>query len=432
MSYPFGNTIIPDIDLVPEAFLYKFTHIPTGMWYRGMHGLKENESPFDGTYWNSSSDEDFKLLLETKPLEFEYEITNYGTMREMFKLENETLTKLDAQNCKLSWNKWNGFIYETEELPRLKLIDKLAKDAYDKNSNLERVVEDVASLYKGLVRLQVRFDTNLSQKKISEYRNEMKSNNSTKGFTITIVRRDGQRVLVGGNHTLEAAKNFKKIEVVYIDEDLTMEEMQALGNALNRKVEIQRMTTAISDCASDLVDLYKSKKIKDSSFKDKYSSDYIRITGGFKGNEITKVRKEARYLIEEESSWKKGKKWINWKDNNTIHKRVDEKMQLAAAQTTDLQLCTTSSATFRADRIQEDWIKDADMRKKIKLNPRPNIKILMHYQDQKTLNEFVKSQNEKIHKRILVSFLKGEGIKNPIVIFENLEFWEDKLILKND
>ena len=33
----------------------------------------------------------------------------------------------------------------------------------------------------------------------------------------------------------------------------------------------------------------------------------------------------------------------------------------------------------------------------------------------------------KIHKRILVSFLKGEDIKNPIVIFEDLEFWEDKI-----
>ena len=152
----------------------------------------------------------------------------------------------------------------------------------------------------------------------------MKANNGTKGFTLTIVRRDGQKVLVGGNHTLESAKNFKRIEVVYIDEDLTMEEMQALGNALNRKVEIQRMTTAIGDCASDLVDLYKSKKIKDSSFKDKYSTDYIKITGGFKGNEITKVRKEARYLIEEQASWKKGKKWIDWTDNGTKHKRVDD------------------------------------------------------------------------------------------------------------
>jgi len=427
MSYPFGNTITPDIDLVPEAFMYKFTHRPTKRWYIGMHGLKEHESPFDGSYWNSSTDDGFKTLLEANPLEFDYEITNYGTMREMFKLENQTLTKLDAQNSKLSWNKWNGFVYETDELPRLKLIDELAKNAYDKNSGLERVMEDVADLYEGLVRLQVRFDNNLSHKKISEYRNEMKANNGTKGFTLTIVRRDGQKVLVGGNHTLESAKNFKRIEVVYIDEDLTMEEMQALGNALNRKVEIQRMTTAIGDCASDLVDLYKSKKIKDSSFKDKYSTDYIKITGGFKGNEITKVRKEARYLIEEQASWKKGKKWIDWTDNGTKHKRVDEKLQLASAQTDNITFCTTSSATFRADRIQEDWIKDADMRKKIKLKPRSNIKILMHYKDQKTLNEFVKNQNMKIHKRILVSFLKGEDIKNPIVIFEDLEFWEDKI-----
>ena len=62
----------------------------------------------------------------------------------------------------------------------------------------------------------------------------MKSNNSTKGFTLTIVRLPGgKKVLVGGNHTGQSALSAKMIhiEVVYIDEDLSMEEMLALGAA---------------------------------------------------------------------------------------------------------------------------------------------------------------------------------------------------------
>jgi len=435
MSYPFGEVEILDSgDLSPAAFLYTFTHMPTNMWYKGMHGLKENESMYDASYWNSSTDKEFQNLLELKPEEFKYEITHFGSMGEMFKLENQILTKLNAAGDKLSWNKWNGFVYDTPELPRLQLIDKLASDAYDVKSDLERKVMKIDDLISKVIRLQVRFDTSLSHKKISEYKNGMNAENNTKGFTLTIVRRDGQWVLVGGNHTLEAALRSRclNIEVVFIDEDLTMEEMQSLGNALNRQVEIQRMTTEMSDCANDLVTLYYAKKITDDTFNTKWCKDYIKITGGFKGTNIAKVRKLAKDMVREKASWKKGKKWINWNDDkikiaSTNLTRKDEKKQMADATSNDDTLCVTSSATFRTDRIQEDYIKDSDTKIKLGLKPRNNIKILMHYKDGKTLNDYVKSQEQKTHKRILESFLKGEGAKNPIIIFEDLYFWEDRV-----
>ena len=172
MSYPFGEVVFAEAgDRSVAAFIYIFLYVPTGQWYLGMHGLKENEAPWDGTYWNSSTNKEFLELLETEPENFKYSITHYGSMQEMFKLENETLTKLDAAADPLSWNKWNGFVYETPELPRLDLIDKLATDAYDKKSGLERTTEKVEDLYNDIVRLQVRFTTELSHKKISEYRN---------------------------------------------------------------------------------------------------------------------------------------------------------------------------------------------------------------------------------------------------------------------
>ena len=144
MSYPFGENILPKCDYNPEAFLYKFTHNlgpnPSNMWYTGMHGLKKFESSYDGTYWNSSTDEEFKWLLETYPEEFTYEILKFGTMQDMFFEENLYLTEHDAAKNKMSWNKTNGILYKTDELPRLDIIDGLVCDAYNKkNPNRKNV-----------------------------------------------------------------------------------------------------------------------------------------------------------------------------------------------------------------------------------------------------------------------------------------------------
>ena len=430
MTYPFGEVKIKETDLMPEAFIYKFTHKPTSRWYLGMHGLKEDESHRDGAYWNSSTDEEFKELLQTKPQEFLYEISEYGTVSAIYKKENELLESLTAAKYPMSWNKWNGIKYQSEELPRLDLIDKLATDAYDKESDLERKKEKVDEIFDDvdLVKLQVRFDTALSSKKIGEYKNEMKSNNNTKGFTLTIVRLPGgKKVLVGGNHTGQSALSAKMIhiEVVYIDEDLSMEEMLALGDALNRKKEIQRMTTHVDDVAGKLVEFYDNKKITDDTFKDKYSTDYIKITGGFKGKEISKVRAAAKDIIKDRGNWKAGKVWKDWSVRTKIIRK--EKEKLIKAEINDNTFCTIESSMFRTDRIMEDWIEDKDARVKVKEKPRPNIKVLMYYKSFSQNQEYVKSQVVHMHERILKSFLRGEGIKNPIIIFKDLEYYEDKV-----
>tara|TARA_R110001583_G_scaffold83793_8_gene221022 strand:- start:2077 stop:3366 length:1290 start_codon:yes stop_codon:yes gene_type:complete len=427
MNYPFRKVNFGPThsDIPCDAFIYKFTHFPTLKWYIGMHGLKENEGPQDGSYWNSSSDDEFKRLLETEAHNFDYEITHCGSMQEMFKLENEILTELNAAADPLSWNKWNGFVYNTPELPRIDFIDALAAQVYDKNSGLERTIENVQKLLHKIIKLQVRFNTAMSHKKISEYRNEMDANNSTENFILTIVRKNGKYILVGGNHTLKAAELSKKknIEVVWITEDLTMEEMHTLGLALNRKTEVSRMITEIEDCADGLISLYNDKKLTDPTFKDSFSTEYIKVTGGFKGHDIAKVRKIAREFMAEKASWKNGKKWTNWK----LKIRTKERTELAAAITTDSVLCTTQSSTFRTDRVQETWIKDTDARESVGMNPRPNIKIMMHYPTQTDFAAYNKNGERKTHQRILESFLKGEGIKNPLIIFEDLEQWEDRI-----
>ena len=434
MSFPFGET-----NIVPEArkgnhsaHCYKFTHAfgpnPSGKNYRGMHGLKEHESSFDGAYWNSSTDKEFIELLETKPEEFRYEIDYVGSMQEMFKLENELLTKADAASDPMSWNKWNGFKYKTKERPRLRLIDKLAKDAYDVNSGLERESVRVSDLYDQVIRLQTRFDQSESRKKIREYKNRMKSQNSTEGFTITIIRHSDSTylILVGGNHTLESAykAGMQFIDVVYIDEELTMQEMYSYGDALNREVELQRMTTEKESVATKLVNMYEDGTIDkdDREFKSAYCTDYIKTTGGFKGVDISECRKLAKEMLKEKGEWITGKRWIQ-RDNK--QKKEDE--ATVNALTTDSTFCIAMSSSFRADRVMEKWAVDTDSRIAAGLDPRPNIKILMHYPSYLEYQKQMKENNRETHQRIIKSFLRGEGIKSPEMFYEDLVKWEDTI-----
>ena len=61
------------------------------------------------------------------------------------------------------------------------------------------------------------------------------------------------------------------------------------------------------------------------------------------------------------------------------------------------------------------------------MDGRPHIKILMHYPEHIDFIAYNKLAPRKGHQRILESFLKGEGIENPLIIFEDLEQWEDKI-----
>lgn len=417
MSYPFGNNIIPEIDYNPEAFVYEFVHNlgsnPSNKMYTGMHGLKEHESAFDGMYWNSSTDEGFKDLLESKPEEFTYRIIRFGSMREMFKLENEILLGFDnglgAAKSKKSWNKSNGICFTTPELPRLDLINDLVKDAYNKkNPNLKKMkIKDLLS--KDLIRLQVRFESNLSSKKILQYKDRMVADNSTDAFTITIiVTPDGKWILVGGNHTIEAAEkaNMNNINVAFIYEDLTMEEIYALGDALNRKDKIERMVTEVSSVATKMVGLYNAKKLTDGTFKDKYSVKYMKVTGGLVGREITACRKEAISMIENKQLLPKGKKWRDWKTSTNV--KVAE--TLCMSEYNDNTLATSYSGTmFDPDRVVAKWKEDSILRLSNGQEPRKNIIVYLHWSTMKSFLDWSKTdewdKNEETIKAYMFGFL---------------------------
>tara|TARA_Y100001963_G_scaffold158767_1_gene259631 strand:+ start:1200 stop:2534 length:1335 start_codon:yes stop_codon:yes gene_type:complete len=436
-SYPFGKNVLPECDYSPEAIHYKFTHNlgpnPTNKWYSGMHGLKEYESAYDGSYWNSSTDKNFKNLLETNPEEFTYEILNFGSMQEMFKAESLYLTKHKARTNKKSWNKTNGIDFQTVELPRLALIDELAREAYNPKNPNKKNMKVVDLLSEDLIKLQVRFETNLSRNKIKEYKDRMVSENSTKSFTITIVVSDGKWIIVGGNHTLEGILQAKMshINVVFIYEDLSIDELYALGSALNRKDDIDRMNTEISTIARDLVKLFNAKKITDPTFKTKWCTDYMKVTGNLVGKELTACRKEAVDMIEEKASWKEGKRWKNWKLQKS-KQTADDKCK---ALTNDTTFVTWYSGTmFDPDRVVSKWMEDSLVRIENGLEPRSNITVYLHWSTKKSFTEWSNSDEWDKNEETLTMYMYGFihkkteiGVDNftPNVKYKKLEQWED-------
>lgn len=86
------------------AYLYKWIHIPTGMWYIGSRSAKGCH-PNDG--YLCSSHKVKKLILENKS-DWIRDILVLGSPEYIVDLENNYLQTLDAKNDPMSFNKHNG------------------------------------------------------------------------------------------------------------------------------------------------------------------------------------------------------------------------------------------------------------------------------------------------------------------------------------
>jgi ribosomal protein S27AE len=86
------------------AFVYKWTHLPTGRWYIGSR-TANGCHPDDGYICSSKR---IKPLIQQNPLEWEREIIQTGTPGEMIILETQLLESTDAKNNEMSFNQHNG------------------------------------------------------------------------------------------------------------------------------------------------------------------------------------------------------------------------------------------------------------------------------------------------------------------------------------
>lgn len=86
------------------AYVYKWTHIPTLMWYIGSRTAK-NCHPSDGYICTSRYVK--PLILESKN-DWKREIIATGSVNEMIDLETDILQIFNAKNDSRSFNKHNG------------------------------------------------------------------------------------------------------------------------------------------------------------------------------------------------------------------------------------------------------------------------------------------------------------------------------------
>lgn len=93
-----------NLNVKTQAYLYKWTHIPTKKWYVGSR-TAEGCHPNDGYICSSKI---VKPLILENIAEWSREILAIGTPNYILDLESKYLTSVDAKNNNMSFNRHNG------------------------------------------------------------------------------------------------------------------------------------------------------------------------------------------------------------------------------------------------------------------------------------------------------------------------------------
>lgn len=104
-----------------QAYVYKWTHIPSLKWYIGSRTAKGCH-PNDGYICSSKT---VKPMIESNPSEWHRDIIEIGTPNEMRKFEQEILMCFDAVNDTRSFNRSNAGGVGKVERHSLKSIEKI-------------------------------------------------------------------------------------------------------------------------------------------------------------------------------------------------------------------------------------------------------------------------------------------------------------------
>lgn len=114
-----------------QAFVYKWIHKPTGMWYIGSRTAK-------GCHINDGyicSSKIVKPMILEKPEEWERYILHTGTPQDMRKMETKILVELNAKKNMMSFNRNNAdgnpcggrIPGSTKKIKPKKILDELEK-----------------------------------------------------------------------------------------------------------------------------------------------------------------------------------------------------------------------------------------------------------------------------------------------------------------
>ena len=400
------------------AYIYKYTNIEDGKWYVGYHLGR----PLDG-YLESSTNKEFRSLMEgSKPI-FKYEILYCGSHAEMKNLEHRILSDQNAMTNAMSYNLSNGSPNNKEI--RVGLCEEFVQRYQAGDFDIgKQPIND----YKGLPRLQARNEEldSFNVRRISQLIDEQ-GGNTDKCNEILIY--DG--VLIDGNHTIEGAIKSKKATIVPISEpseeevahyNFTSLELDFISKLCNKEEEIIRKSNQKEDFVKML------KKMKNQNPKLELDSGHIIDILKTAGVRIKKERdaiiRQATKELSREYGRDAGKVWVNYtlKNNkSSIEKKVFD--------TRDNQTVAFYNSSAISRKIDEDFMQNL-----IDSPDKPNIVMVVYHADENYKKKWDQDvRNSLLTKyNALLSMMKPiirNGIEVPRTVrFEEMPCWKNEIL----
>jgi len=329
-----------------EAYLYRYTNLIDLKVYVGIH-----KGSVDDSYKHSATCKEFAEVFNNNDSQLKFEVLQYGSYLEMRTAEHSILSKDDARNSDMYYNKTNGaaaFIEPREDMIKL-FVEQILDGAYE--SNHENIDKHVDMPY-----VQVRFEHNAElQRAIKEAIDDAGGNTDKCNPLIVLEGREskGGDVRIDGNTTLFGASKSKhatKLPVIRIPYDshkhLTDFEVNRVGRLLNRKPEIEKKPTDRKDAVKDILEAHANGIPVTAQ-----SNVSILKLYGFTTGMIRRIIKEAQQLIAKNEGLKNNQLFIRYKA--APHSNILKATTIAFGQ--EKGWCSTfcSSAKLSVERILE-------------------------------------------------------------------------------
>lgn len=312
-----------------DGYLYRYTNLDNGRIYVGVHKGEVSDS-----YWNSSTDKEFKAVCSNPNSNLKLEILEYGDYDYMTVREHEILSSVNAKNNKQYYNKQNGS-------PRYKMInqnkiDKLVARIHAGEFRVpNRPIEDVMDIEN----LQVRwFELEPDHVKyiadsIDDFSGDIVN---TDPLLLFEGRGEGGTDLLGDGHHTRAGINKSKhateakINLVPLTETegLTIEDLIAVGHIMNKGDRVKKIAFQKKDAVKYLLSRYSAGV--PTTFPGHL--DFLKEQG-LNGTQITYAKKAADDLIDEERLAAKHLLWKKYSkteiDNLSASYRDEDTMVVA-------------------------------------------------------------------------------------------------------
>tara|TARA_R100000152_G_C6753671_1_gene177428 strand:- start:83 stop:1318 length:1236 start_codon:yes stop_codon:yes gene_type:complete len=311
-----------------EAYLYRFENANDGKLYIGYHLGAVND-----TYQHSSTNDEFNEAFQSSDAEFYFDVLDYGDQRVMIHEENKLLTKVDARNNPLYYNKTNGQkggYDDIDEDSCVALVEQIRSGQY-------QIVKEDISIHEQMDYLQVRFQHDDSLQKIIRQKIDDALGNTDKCNPVIVFEKRGaagEDLRIDGNHTVwgaAASKHATKIPAIRIPYDVNRHysdsEIRTIGNLLNARADIIKEPIKQADGIKYVLD-NAAQGVPFNATQNVKLLQRFGFTGSVGKGEIKTILDKAKQIIDKDEALKHhGDLFINYKaapHSTTLKSKVEQ------------------------------------------------------------------------------------------------------------